>query len=73
MNLVGGEQKRAREAIDKALAVGFDDSVARAKALALRSRLQERPEQQLADLDEAVRLMPGDVTIVPPAGCCWPT
>jgi tetratricopeptide (TPR) repeat protein len=64
MNLVGGDVKRAREAIDKALALEFGDSVARAKALALRARLQEQPEKQLADLDEAVRLSPGDVTIV---------
>ncbi len=62
MNLVpGGEVKQAREAVDKALALGFEDPLARAKALALRARLQEQPEKQLADLDEAVRLMPGDV------------
>jgi tetratricopeptide (TPR) repeat protein len=64
MNLVAGEGKRAREAIDKALAMGFEDPPARAKALALRARLQERPEKQLADIDEAVRLMPSDVALV---------
>ena len=65
MNLVpGGEVKQAREAVDKALALGFEDPPARAKALALRARLEEQPEKQLADLDEAVRLMPGDATLV---------
>jgi len=65
MNLVpGGEVKRAREAVDKALALGFEDPMARAKALALRARLQEQPEKQIADLDEAVRLMPSDVAMV---------
>jgi tetratricopeptide (TPR) repeat protein len=65
LNLVpGGDVKRAREAIDKALALGFEDTSARAKALALRSCLQEQPQKQLADLDEAVRLMPSDVTMV---------
>jgi tetratricopeptide (TPR) repeat protein len=65
MNLVpGGQVKRAREAVDKALALGFEEPLAHAKALALRSRLQEKPEKQLADIDEAVRLMPTDVAMV---------
>jgi tetratricopeptide (TPR) repeat protein len=65
MNLIpGGEVKRAREAIDKSLALGFEDPLARAKALELRARLQEQPEKQLADLDEAVRLTPGDVALL---------
>ncbi len=62
--LPGGEIKQAREAIDKALALGLDDPPARAKALALRAGLQETLEKKLADLDEAVRLMPGNAALV---------
>lgn len=62
--LPGGEVKRASEAIDKALDLGLEDPPARAKALVLRAGLQEQPEKKLADLDEAVRLAPGNANIV---------
>ncbi|MBN1393522.1 MAG: tetratricopeptide repeat protein [Pirellulales bacterium] len=57
--LPGGEgAKAAREALDKALALHFDNPPERAEALVLRANLQEAPEKKLADLDEAVRLAP---------------
>ncbi len=56
LNLLrGGDAKKAREEIDKALDVGLDEPATRAKALMLRAGLQETPEKKLADLDEAVR------------------
>ncbi len=65
MNLVpGGVVKQAREAVDKALTLGLDDPPTRAKALALRARLQVQPEKQIADLNEAVRLVPNDVAML---------
>ena len=65
MNLVpGGTIKQAREAVDKALALGLDDPPTRAKALALRARLQAQREKQIADLNEAMRLVPNDVAVL---------
>ena len=59
-----GSRKQAREAIDKAIALEIDDPLARAKALALRAGLQEQSDKKIADLDEAVRLMPSDAGLV---------
>ena len=62
--LPGGEIEQAREAVNKALELGLDDPMARAKALALRAGLQEEPDKKMADLDEAVRLAPGSAAMV---------
>jgi tetratricopeptide (TPR) repeat protein len=59
-----GDAKQAKEALDKALELGFDEAPARAKALLLRAGLQEQPEKKLADFDEAVRLMPDDALTI---------
>ena len=71
--LPGGDVKQAREAVDKALALGLDEPPAHAKALLLRADLEEQPEKKLADLNEAVRLAPGDATAIPPAVSWRPT
>ena len=62
--LPGGEVKTARESLDKALTLGIEEPQARAKALILRSGLQEQPEKKVADLDEAVRLVPGNADAI---------
>jgi tetratricopeptide (TPR) repeat protein len=56
----GAGLKKVRESLDKAIELGDDEPGLRAKALVIRAELQERPEKKMADLDEAVRLMPGD-------------
>ena len=62
--LPGGDVKQAREAVDKALALGLDEPPAHAKALLLRAGLEEQPEKKMADLNEAVRLAPGDAAAI---------
>jgi tetratricopeptide (TPR) repeat protein len=55
-----GDEKRAREAIDKSIDIVDDDPTVKAKSFLLRAGMQQEPEKKLADLSEAVRLMPGD-------------
>ncbi|MCD4726530.1 MAG: hypothetical protein K8R46_02640, partial [Pirellulales bacterium] len=63
--LPGGEgAKKTREALDKALALDIENPMKRAKALVMRAGLQEEPEKKLVDLDEAVRLAPGNAAVV---------
>ena len=59
-----GDVKRAREAVEQALTLGFEEPSAQAKALMLRATLQEEPERKMADLDEAVRLAPDEAAAV---------
>ena len=62
--LPGGQIEQAREAVNKALELGLDDPIARAKALMLRAGMQEKLDKKMADLDEAVRLAPGSAAMV---------
>jgi tetratricopeptide (TPR) repeat protein len=59
-----GNTKRAREAIEKALELGFEEPSSHAKAMLLRASLQETPEKKLADLNEAVRLAPAEAAAI---------
>jgi tetratricopeptide (TPR) repeat protein len=63
-SLPEGDAKQGKEALDKALELGFDDVESRAKALMLRAGFQEETEKKVADFDEAVRLMPNDALAV---------
>jgi len=58
--LPDGDLKRARETVDKAIEINDDDPLMRAKVFVLRASMQETPEKKLADLDEAIRLAPGN-------------
>jgi tetratricopeptide (TPR) repeat protein len=60
----GGSVKEVVALLDKAIEFGGDDPAAQAKVLLFRARLQEKPEKKLADLDEAVRVMPNDADVV---------
>jgi tetratricopeptide (TPR) repeat protein len=67
LNLIpGGTMEKAREAIEKSLAIpeDADDPTVRAKVLVLRASFQDDLEKKLADLDEALRLVPGDAAII---------
>jgi tetratricopeptide (TPR) repeat protein len=66
--LPDGDQKRAKSAVDKAVDFSADDPQARAKALVLRSNLEENLEKRLPDLDEAVKLTPNDFEAVSTRG-----
>ena len=72
--LPGGEIKRAREAIDQALALGFDEPAARAKALLLRAVVAGSSPKRKWPI--STRPCGWRRTTRPrsaPAGCCWPT
>ena len=56
-----GDSKRALEAVSEAIRLSEDEFTFRAKALTLRAELREDPAERLADLDEAIRINPGDV------------
>jgi len=60
----GTSVKKVVAMLDKAIELGDEDTVTKAKALMLRAKLQQQPEKKLADFDEAVRLMPDDAGMV---------
>jgi tetratricopeptide (TPR) repeat protein len=59
-----GDAQRAHQALDQAIALGEDDPPLRAEALVLRANTRSDPRQRLADLDQAVRLVPGDAAVL---------
>lgn len=60
-SLPGGKRDRARAALEKAIDHAGDDLVLKAKALTLRSELNDDAEKKLADLNEALKLVPDHV------------
>jgi tetratricopeptide (TPR) repeat protein len=62
--LPGGDLKRSNEALDQAIRLATDDPETKAKARTFRATIEEKPEKKLADLDEAVRLAPGNAAAV---------
>ncbi|MBI2824518.1 MAG: tetratricopeptide repeat protein [Planctomycetia bacterium] len=58
--LPGGDRKRAVSAIDEVVRLTADEPERQAEALLLRGGIRETREEGLADLDEAVRLVPRD-------------
>ena len=63
--LPGGDRERAAEAIDRAIELLDDEPKQLAKALLLRAGLRkDEPEKRLADLNEAVRILPDDAAVL---------
>jgi tetratricopeptide (TPR) repeat protein len=62
--LPGGDRERARKALDESIRLSGEDPLAKAKALALRAKLREKPEEVLSDLNEAVQLAPHDLEVL---------
>ncbi len=60
--LPGGDDARARKALDEAIAASSDDPGQKAKALLIRAGLAENLERRLEDLNEAVRLSSNETT-----------
>lgn len=58
--LPGGDAKQAREHVEAALKLVGDDDETHARSLTLRSGMQEKIEDRLADLDAAIKLTPND-------------
>src|SRR5208283_4014069 len=64
--LPGGDREKAMEALNKTIAQADDDAMLRAEALIQRSGLRDKDDnrQRLADLDEAVRALPGNAAVL---------
>jgi tetratricopeptide (TPR) repeat protein len=61
LNLMpGGDAKRAAKALDNCIAAKDGDSRTKSKALVTRAGMEKDTQKRLADLNEAVRLAPGD-------------
>ena len=56
--LPGGDVKKAREAIDQAVAVSSENPRVRVEALLLRAGLEQDPQKKLADLTAAIEVNP---------------
>lgn len=59
----GGDRKRARESLDAAVRLSKDEPALRAEALRWRAETQEKPEDRLKDLAEAIGLAGDDVKL----------
>ena len=62
--LPGGDSGKALEALDKTIALASDDAKLRAEALLRRTASAGDARQRLADLDEAVRTLPGNAVVL---------
>lgn len=62
--LPGGDRDRARKALDESIRLASEDPASKAKALAMRAALSNKAEEQLNDLNEAVKLAPGDLEVL---------
>ncbi len=58
LSLPGGDAKRGRQSLDEAIKLGADEPPLQAEALTLRAGIRKDVKERLADLDEAVRVMP---------------
>ncbi len=66
-----GNDKRAAEALDQAIKHAKGEPVLHAQALVLRAGLHKDPQKKLADLNEAVRVAPGDVAVLRARGAAY--
>lgn len=62
--LPGGDIEQARDAIEKSLKLEFEEPADQAKAFLLRAGMETEPDKKMADLDEAVKLMPNDAAVI---------
>ena len=62
--LPGGDPQKAMEALDQTIALASDDATLRAEALVRRATLRKDARQRLADLDEALRALPGNAVVL---------
>jgi tetratricopeptide (TPR) repeat protein len=60
-SLPGGNAKRALDAANEAIKLAGSDDRLKSKSLVLRAGLTEDKKKQLEDLDEAIKIVPGDV------------
>ena len=62
--LPGGNQDKAKKAIDSAIEFSEDDDAEKSKALFMRAALTEDNDQRIADLNKAIEIDPGNMDAV---------
>ncbi len=62
--LPDGDPQKAMEALDRTIALADDDATLRAEALVRRATLRSNVGQRLADLNAAVRALPGNAIVL---------
>ena len=62
--LPGGDKKQSREAVEKAVEFAGDDRQQLSSALFYRASLSEDQDAQLADLNQAIKINPGNIDAV---------
>ena len=62
--LPGGDRQKALEALDKTIALADENPKLRADAFLRRALVRSGNKQRLADLDEAVRVLPGNAVLL---------
>jgi tetratricopeptide (TPR) repeat protein len=62
--LPGGDSQKAMDALNQTIALATDDATLRAEALVRRATLRHSLPERLADLDEAVRALPGNAVVL---------
>jgi tetratricopeptide (TPR) repeat protein len=60
----GGDQKKARKALDQAIRLAGDDDAVKAEALRWRAQIREKLDERLKDLSEAVELTPHNAELL---------
>ena len=69
--LPDGDAKRAMDALDKTIELADDNANLRVEALLRRALLRKDLHQKLADLDQAVRALPGNAVVLRTRGAVF--
>lgn len=69
--LPGGDAKKAARALDGAIKYGDNAPKTKAKALVMRAGLEQDAKKRLADLNEAIKIQPGDPVAIRARGLVY--
>jgi tetratricopeptide (TPR) repeat protein len=70
-SIPGGDRKKARKALNEAIALAKDDAELKAEALRWRATTSDNLDDRLKDLNEAVKLAPDDVKMLRERGAAY--
>lgn len=68
---IGGDRKKARQALDAAINLAKDDNEVKAEALRWRAAITENIDDRLKDLSEAAKLAPEDPKVLRDRGAAY--
>ncbi len=69
--LPGGDRKRAAKTLDDAIRLSGNEPLLHAQALVLRASMQANTDKKLADLSEAIRVVPGNAAALRERGSLY--